>query len=141
MLVDGSYLNEPYVLVRFRNYKIFFLGSNGGQAITVTNERCTFLEALALAGDINIFTDRGKIAVLREVDGKMVTRYLDPRSSDVFKDPFFMLQQNDIIITRNRPFRNFQESANQISPIMSFITSVVSFTSLIISIILINQNM
>jgi Periplasmic protein involved in polysaccharide export len=140
MLVDGSYLNEPYVLVRFRNYKIFFLGSNGGQAITITNERCTFLEALALAGDMNIFTDRGKIAVLREVDGKMVTRYLDPRSSDVFKDPFFMLQQNDIIITRNRPFRNFQESANQISPILSFITSVVSFTSLIISIILINQN-
>jgi hypothetical protein len=29
----------------------------------------------------------------------MVMRYLDPRSSDVFNDPFFMLQQNDFIIT------------------------------------------
>lgn len=138
-LIDGDYLSDPYVMVKFRNYKVFFLGANGGKSINITNERCTFLEALALSGDMNVYTDRGKIAVLREVDGKMVTRYLDPRSSDVFKDPFFMLQQNDIIITQNRPFRNFQESANQISPIMSFITSVISFTSLIISIILINQ--
>ena len=81
MLVNGNYLNDPYVMVRFRDFKIFFLGSDGGKAISITNERCTFLEALALSGDLSVYTTRKKIAVMREIDGKMVTRYLDPRCS------------------------------------------------------------
>ena len=131
MLVDGSYLNEPYVMVRFENFKIFFLGANGGKAINVTNERCTFLEALALSGDLSVYTNRKKIAVMREIDGKMVTRYLDPRSSKVFNDPFFMLQQNDFIITRNTSYRNFQESFSQWSPFFSIFSTATSVASLI----------
>ena len=51
LLIAGGYISDPYVMARFRNFKVFFLGSNGGKAITVPNERCTFLEALALSGD------------------------------------------------------------------------------------------
>ena len=131
ILVDGSYLNEPYVMVRFENFKIFFLGANGGKAINVTNERCTFLEALALSGDLSIYTNRNKIAVMREKDGKMVTRFLDARSSKVFNDPFFMLQQNDFIITRNTSYRNFQESFSQWSPFFSIFSTATSLASLL----------
>lgn len=133
MLIEGGYISDPYVMVRFRDFKVFFLGSNGGKAITIPNERCTFLEALALSGDLNIYTNRGKIAVMREVDGKMVTRYLDPRSSKVFRDPFFMLQQNDFIITRNSSYRNFMESYSLWTPIISTVSSLISFASLYVS--------
>ena len=129
MLVAGDYINDPYVMVRFRDYKIFFLGSNGGKAITIPNERCTFLEALALSGDVNVFTNRSKITVMREVNGKMVTRYLDPRSSKVFKDPFFMLQQNDFIITQNSGYRNFQQSYSQFGTVLSAISSLAGLAS------------
>ena len=132
MLVDGDYLNDPYVMVRFENFKIFFLGADGGKAINVTNERCTFLEALALSGDLSIYTNRKKIAVMREVDGKMVTRFLDPRSSKVFNDPFFMLQQNDFIITQNTRYRNFVDSYGQWSPFVSIFSGAVSVASLIV---------
>ena len=135
MLIKGNYLSDPYVMVRFQNFKVFFLGSNGGKAITIENERCTFLEALALAGDLNVYTDRSKIAVMREVDGQMVMRYLDPRSSKVFDDPFYMLQQNDFIITRNTGHKNFLDSTSQVTPVLSLVTSLVSFVSLIASII------
>lgn len=133
MLIGGGYISDPYVLVRYRSFKIFFLGSNGGKAITVPNERCTFLEALALSGDMNIYTNRQKIMVMREVDGKMVSRYLDPRSSKVFKDPFFMLQQNDFIITRNTSYRNFMESYSQWTPIISTFSSLLSIASLYVT--------
>ena len=129
LLVSGGYISDPFVLVRFRSFKIFFLGSNGGKAISVPNERCTFLEALALSGDMNIYTNRNKILVMREVDGKMVSRYLDPRSSKVFKDPFFMLQQNDFIITQNTGYRNFQESYSQLSPILSTVSMLTGIAS------------
>ena len=133
MLVAGGYISDPYVMVRFRDFKIFFLGSNGGKAITIPNERCTFLEALALSGDLNVYTNRQKIAVMREVDGKMTMRYLDPRSSKVFKDPYFMLQQNDFIITRNTSYRNFMESYNQWTPIFSTFSSLLSVASLYVT--------
>ena len=82
LLEEGNYLKQPVIMVRFANFKIFFLGAEGGKSITISNERCTFLEALALSGDLSIYTNRNKI-------------------SKVFNDPFFMLQQNDFIITQN----------------------------------------
>ena len=130
LLIDGGYISDPYVMVRFRDFKIFFLGSNGGKAITIPNERCTFLEALALSGDLNVYTNRKKIAVMREVDGRMVMRYLDPRSSRVFHDPYFMLQQNDFIITRDSNYGNFTKSYAQWAPITSIISTVASFASI-----------
>ena len=129
LLVSGGFINDPFVLVRFRSFKVFFLGANGGKAINVPNERCTFLEALALSGDMSIYTNRSKIMVMREVDGKMVSRYLDPRSSKVFKDPFFMLQQNDFIITQNTGYRNFQQSYSQFGTILSAFSTLAGLAS------------
>lgn len=133
LLIDGNFISDPYVMVRFRDFKIFFLGSNGGKAITVPNERCTFLEALALSGDLNIYTNRKKIAVMREVEGRMVMRYLDPRSSDVFHDPYFMMQQNDFIITQDTRYKNFLDSYAQWTPIISTFTTITSLASLYMS--------
>ena len=129
MLISGGYISDPFVLVRFRSYKIFFLGANGGKSISVSNERCTFLEALALSGDMSVFTNRDKIMVVREVDGQMVSRYLDPRSSKVFDDPFFMMQQNDFIITQNTGYRTFQQSYSQFGTILSVISTVTGLAT------------
>lgn len=129
LLVAGGYINDPYVMVRFRDFKIFFLGANGGRVISVPNERCTFLEALALSGDLNEYTNRSKIMVMREIDGKMVSRYLDPRSSKVFRDPFFMMQQNDFIITQNTRYRNFQLSYGQFGTVLSIVSTVSGLAS------------
>jgi len=132
MLIDGGYINDPFVMARFRNFKIFFLGANGGKAITVPNERCTFLEALALSGDMNIYTNRKKVAVLREVNGQMTMRWLDPRSSKVFDDPYFMLQQNDFIITRQTGHKNFMDSFAQLTPFFTIFSTLTSVASLLL---------
>lgn len=129
MLIDGGYISDPFVMVRFRDYKIFFLGSNGGKAITIPNERCTFLEALALSGDLNQYTNRRKIAVMREVNGRMVMRYLDPRSSKIFQDPYYMLQQNDFIITQNVGYKNFIDTIKNWTPIFSVASTAIGLLS------------
>lgn len=127
MLVDNALLTDAVVVVRFSNFKIFFLGAEGGKSITISNERCTFLEALALAGGLNAYTSRNKIAVMREVDGKMVMRYLDPRSSSVFQDPFFMLQQNDFIITQNYTKETPRREARNFASWLSIGLSTLTF--------------
>ncbi|MBR3724487.1 MAG: polysaccharide biosynthesis/export family protein [Bacteroidales bacterium] len=132
---DGL-LHQPVVIARFANFKIFFLGAEGGKSITISNERCTFLEALALCGDLSVYTNRNKIAVMREIDGKMVMRYLDPRSSSVFQDPFFMLQQNDFIITQNYNTSTTRTEARNfvsmwVSTAMSTITLALTIINLV----------
>lgn len=129
ILVDGSYLSDPFVQVRFYNFKVFFLGSDGGKSINVPNERCTFLEALALSGDISAFTRRDKIGVLREIDGKMTMHYIDPRSSDVFNDPFFILQKNDIIVTRSYGSKYWRDEATFWNSWVSLGTSFASLAT------------
>jgi len=135
LLISSGMLTDAVTVVRFSNFKIFFLGAEGGKAITISNERCTFLEALALAGGLNAYTSRNKIAVMREVDGKMVMRYLDPRSSSVFQDPFFMLQQNDFIITQNytkeTPRREASNFASWLSIGFSTLTFIVTVVGLL----------
>ncbi len=131
MLESGGYLDDPFVSVRFSNFKIFFLGAGTGRVVTVTNERCTFLEALAMLGGLDNYTRRDRIAVMREVDGVMVTRYLDPRSSDVFNDPFFMLQQNDFIITDGV---NSGTARSELTYWMSIASTLLSVASVITSV-------
>jgi len=132
-LERGGYLSDAVIMVRFANFKIFFLGAEGGKVITISNERCTFLEALALSGDLSLYTSRDKIAVMREVDGKMVMRYLDPRSSSVFQDPFFMLQQNDFIITQKYNKATPRDEAGRLVSWMSIALSILTFTTTIIA--------
>ena len=140
LLIDGGYIQDPFVKVRFFNFKIFFLGGDGGKVINVPNERCTFLEALAMAGDISNFTKRNRIAVMREVDGKMTLRYLDPRSSAVFNDPYFMLQQNDFIITESIRSKYFHEEFSYWASWVAFLGTITSVSSFVMMIVTLTRN-
>ena len=131
-LVDGGYMNAPMVDVRFMNFRVFVLGTtDGGKVLNINNERCTFLEALAMAGGLDQYTTRDKIAVMREVDGKMVTHFLDPRSSDVLNDSFFLLQQNDIIITQSFRRAYARDAFTTTFTILGTLASLVSSVAML----------
>jgi polysaccharide export outer membrane protein len=122
-LMRNGHLKDPLVVVRFLNFRVFFLTSSGGKVLNINNERCTFLEALAMAGGLDWYTRRDRIGVMREVDGKRIIHYLDPRSTAIFDDEFFLMQQNDIIFTEERPYKFF---SNNLATIMGLISSALS---------------
>ena len=131
-LVEGGYMNNPMVDVRFMNFRVFVLGTaDGGKVLNINNERCTFLEALAMAGGLNQYTKRDKIAVMREENGKIVTHFLDPRSTDVIYDPYFLLQQNDIIVTQSFRRAYAQQGFDKTVFIVSAVASVLSSAAMI----------
>lgn len=131
LLVDGGHLNDPLVSVRFRNFKIYFLSHSGGKVLNITNERCTFLEALAQGSALGMYTRRDKVGVMREVNGNMVIHYMDPRSSEIFNDEFFLLQQNDIILTRPFARTYIREALTNWGWIASLVTSISSLVVLV----------
>lgn len=130
-LERNGYIKNPLVVVRFMNFKVFFLSSSGGKVLNINEERCTFLEALAMSGGLDWYTRRDRIGVMREVDGKRVVHYLDPRSTDIFNDDFFVLQQNDIIFTEERGYKFLNNNLSPVLTVMSAITSFVAFYTLL----------
>ena len=138
-LESNGYIKDPLVVVRFLNFKVYMLTSSGGKVLNITNERCTFLEALAMAGGLDWYTRRDRIGVMREVDGKRVVHYLDPRSTAIFDDEFFLLQQNDIIFTEERPYKFFTNNLGNVLGLVSSLTSAFAIYTLIQSFIKKNQ--
>ena len=131
---ENGYLSNPNVMVRFMNFKVFVLGTESGKVLNIDNERCTFLEALAMAGGLDLYTRRDRIGVMREVNGKMVIHYMDPRSVDIFDDDFFLLQQNDIIFTEAATRRFLRESYANWSLLLTAITSLGSLAALYLTV-------
>ena len=130
-LERNGYIKNPLVEARFLNFRVYMLTSSSGSVLNINNERCTFLEALAMAGGLDWYTRRDRIGVMREVDGKRVVHYLDPRSTAIFDDEFFLLQQNDIIFTEERPWKFFTSNVGTVLGFVSTLVSVVSIYTLV----------
>lgn len=129
-LITNGYISNPLVIARIMNFRVFLLTSTGGRVINISNERCTFLEALAMSGGLDLYTRRDRIGVMREVNGKRVIHYLDPRSTAIFDDDFFLMQQNDIIFTEINSRRYITEAYSNWSLLLSAVSSILTAVGL-----------
>lgn len=92
------YAKNPLVSIIIQNFKISVLGEvNRPGTISIANERLSVLDALGLAGDLTIYGDRTNVALIRDNNGKKEYITLDLTSSEIFKSPYFYLQQNDVL--------------------------------------------
>ena len=128
-----TYLNNPTVLIRILNYKITVLGEvrNPG-TFTIPNERITLLEALGIAGDLNITAVRKNVLIIRDVDGKKTETIIDLTSKELFSSPVYYLQQNDVVyVEPNRAKINSSVvNTSNISLVVSVISLLVTMAVL-----------
>ncbi len=96
--LDPDYVKNPTINIRIANYSITVLGDvRKPGTYTIPNERITILEAIGLAGDLNITGQRNTIKVIREINGDKIQFDIDLRSNKVFTSPVYYLQQNDMV--------------------------------------------
>jgi polysaccharide biosynthesis/export protein len=92
------YIKEASINIRRVNFKISVLGEvTKPGSFEINSERVTVLEALALAGDLTPYSDRQRIQVTREENGKIVSMKLDLQTPDFYTSPFYYLHQNDVV--------------------------------------------
>jgi polysaccharide export outer membrane protein len=75
-----KYFKEPYVYVTL-NGKVFILNGRGGYSVPIINERLTILEALAQQSSYEPDDKWDEVLVIREVDGKRTTAFVDLNTS------------------------------------------------------------
>lgn len=129
----------PTVEVRLMNFRVTVLGQvkSPGQ-YTAKNERMNILEALALAGDLDIRGDRENIMLYRyNADGTREIHRLNLHDRNLLLSPYFNLQQNDFIYVE--PNRSAKQNAWQMhqgwSTSISIVSGLSSIAGLVIGIV------
>ena len=127
------YLKEvPNVTVSTSNYKFSVLGEvNSPGTYSTTNEKMTVFEALALAGDMTLFSVRDDVQLMREdATGKRQIYTLDLTQADIANSPYFYIQQNDVFYvkpTKSKVYSNtFNTNASMWFTLLSLVTSVTT---------------
>ena len=92
-------VKDMTLFVAVDNFRISVLGEvNYPGSFSIKYNSCSFLEALALAGDMKLTANRRKITLLRMEEGQMKHYYYDLTQSDLLDSEHLYLQQNDVII-------------------------------------------
>lgn len=109
----ASQLSNPSIVIRLINFKVTMLGevSRPGP-ITLPSEKVTILEAIGLAGDVNIYGKKDDVVVLREVDGAVEHGKIDLSSKKLFESPYYFLRQNDVVLVN--PNKNKARLSDQV---------------------------
>ncbi|MDE6611485.1 MAG: polysaccharide biosynthesis/export family protein [Muribaculaceae bacterium] len=139
-LIYPKYVTEkPTVDIRLMNFRVTVAGAVKSPGVYQSkNERMTFLEAIAMAGDLDIKGDRENILLYRtNADGTREVHRLNLHDSNFLLSPYYNLQQNDFIYVT--PNSSMRQGAWQMNPAVTATITIVggmsSLASLVIGII------
>jgi polysaccharide export outer membrane protein len=136
-ILERKLLLEPIVTVRHLNYKVTVLGEVGHPTVVnVPNEKISLLEAIGMAGDLTIYAQRDNVLLIREENGKKITRRLNLNSTDLFNSPYYYLKSNDVIYVE--PNRAKVGSVSRSKDVLPIIFSVMSFGIVLIDLLTYN---
>ncbi|CAL2088207.1 Polysaccharide export outer membrane protein [Tenacibaculum sp. 190524A02b] len=123
--LDPEYIKNPTINIRIANFSVSVLGDvKTPGTFTIPNERITILEAVGLAGDLNISGIRD-IEVIREEGSEKKVYKIDLRSNKIFTSPVYYLQQNDVVYVKPNKAKSQSASYNQNTGLFISIGSVL----------------
>ncbi len=130
--------DKPIVTVTMSNYRVTVMGEVASpRVVSVGSEKMSVLEAIASAGDLGIYGQRTDVLIIREdATGQKSYRKLDLTDANVITDPYYYVQQNDIIyVTPNTTKAKNSDIGQSTTLWFSFTSILISLTSLLYNIL------
>lgn len=138
-LTSRNLVKDPIVTVEFQNLTVTVLGEVGAPGrYNIDKDHLTLIDALALAGDLNIEGRRDNIMVQRDENGKKMIYRVDISSGpELYASPVYYLKQNDVVYVEPTAMKKRLSTVNgntlnTPSFWISIITFLTSFTLLIV---------
>ena len=111
-IIGANLIKDPEVTVRLLNARVAVLGAvKSPQVVSLTSERNTILDVLSQCGDIADTGLRQKLTLYREENGVRKKYPIDLTKADVFSNPAFYVQQNDMIYVEPNKSQSIKSSA------------------------------
>ena len=119
--------------VRLANRSFSILGDAGSGKYTITREKMTIFEALAMSGDLKTYSNRSKIQIIRQTSKGTVVKTFDIRTRSIIDSEFYYIQPNDVIYV---PFSDAKVmGADHVTSVISLTMATISFGLFIYSIV------
>lgn len=106
-----------------RTYSV--ISQRGAGTYSIRREKLTIFEALAQAGDVGDWSDRSKVKVVREKEGKTEVISFDLRSKDIINSEFYYVEPNDVIYVQQLRGKAF--GVSNIATSVAVVATTVSF--------------
>jgi polysaccharide export outer membrane protein len=122
----NKYLIKATVIVKMTSFKITVIGDvrNPGY-FYVYNNQCTVLEALGMAGDLNLTASRKNVKLIRQtVSGSEVVllNLMDPK---LLSSPYFYVMPGDVLYAEPLKARNRKTNLEILTVIFTGLTTAV----------------
>jgi polysaccharide export outer membrane protein len=132
--LKDTLLSNPYYTIRFLNFKVTLIGEFTKPGVySIPSEKVNILEAIGLAGDINVFGKKDEVTVIRELNGHREITTLNLSDPHIFNSPYYNLQQNDVVVVATNKYKN-RQSEDSFFRYISLGTSLLSVAAILITI-------
>lgn len=121
------------VEIRVLNRYFSIVGGGSTGHYPIVREKVNIFQALAMAGDANIYADRGKVRIIRETDEGTIIKMFDLRTKTIINSEFFYIEPNDVIYIQRLDEQFF--SVTNLPSLISTTMATVSFGTFIYKII------
>lgn len=121
-----SYIADASVTVKMINNYVSLLGEvkNPGR-YPIYKDRLNIFQALAMGGDLNDYSNRQMVQVIRQTPGGNVVKEFNLTDRSIMSSEFFYVMPNDVIYAKPIKGKFFQMNAFPYSVILSTITTFV----------------
>lgn len=128
-------IQEPEVTVRLLNARVTVVGAvKGPRSVSLTSERNTIIDVLAQCGDLDVTSLRQNVKLFREVNGQRHMYTLDLTDVNVFNNPAFYVEQNDMIYVE--PNKSLGVKSSAFYTFLSAGASILGLASSIVALVL-----
>jgi polysaccharide export outer membrane protein len=126
---------NTFVSTRLVNFKISVLGDvTHPGSFRIGAERASILDALSMAGDLNLTAKRDDIMIIREINGIKTYASVNLNDSKTLSSPYYYLTNNDVIYVKPGPDRKFATSKT-----VQLLPAILSVISLLTTIVILNR--
>lgn len=126
----SEYLENPIVNVRFVNYRVTLLGEfNRPGVVNSDTEKLSIIEAIAKAGDMNLYAIRDSVMLIRTVDDVRTHTFVNLKDANTFNTEYFYLKQNDIVYAMPNKSKALEINTRPLTAaltILGFATAIIA---------------
>ncbi len=130
----SEYVRDPYVQIKFLNYKVFVLGEvKQSGLVTINNESATVMEAISKAGGLGLLARRDNVRVFRGPTDNFIAHELDLTSVNALSSPGYYMKPYDIVYVEPLRRKTILSNINTINAIVGILNTTLSFLFIFLS--------
>ena len=121
------YLKHPEVYVEIVNKRVYVIGEvKKPGVVPIYNRQITLIEALARAGDINLYGKRNEILIIRgDLNNPDIIK-VDLTKLKNLRKTTMLLLPNDIVYVPPNRMRKFNIGINETTPLLELISNILN---------------